>query len=200
MSNKQQINRQQESIGILIILLVVSGAIVYIQQMQQDSLSDQLGELKDKTEQLETILSDIQKMVKTYDIEASFVADKGIAIPGDAVTFLSGYMQLKNITHIPQSQLKISVYYNLIETSNSTSGVISYDYDTYKEVYLNTSDYKQIMIPWGAFPIKLNGFTQGEQIFLTLDAHIVITSDYLPPGTYVAETTVSHKFKLVIQK
>lgn len=182
------------------ILLVGSGFVVLMQDSQQSSLADQLNDLTQKTNQLENILHDIQKMVKTYDLEATYIGDNGIALPGNSVTFLSGYVQIGDITSIPQSQLKIMVNYNLMDTHNSTTGVITYDYDTYKEVSLNTSEYEQILIPWGAFPVKLNGFKQGEEITLNLMAQIRITSDYLPPGTYVAEKTISHKYRLVIQK
>jgi hypothetical protein len=199
-SDKEKVNRLQVSVGVLVVLLVASGAIIYIQQIQQDSASTRLGELEDKTSRLESILSDVQRMVKTYDLEASFIADEGIALPGDSITFLSGYLQLYGIANIPPSQLKISVYYTLTDSTNSTTGTISYDYDTYREVTLDTGEYKQVMIPWGAFPLKLSGFKQGETVLLNLDARIAITSDYLPSGTYVAEATANHKYRLVIQK
>lgn len=113
-------------------------------------------------------------------------------IPGTTITYLVGFVTISNLTNIIARPLTLSVLFEPNVTYPEW-GNFTYDY-TDSQVLDIPPTLDVVQIPWGAFPITIQGFRKGDLI--TWEMKVTTVAEWI--GHEVGRVELVATFKFII--
>lgn len=154
------------------------------------------SELETATMTLQDLLTRVQttsKYVAVGNITLSFTPYMPTqTIPGTTITYLFGFVNISNLTNIIARPLTLTVQF----TPNVTYpqyGNVTYDYTDVQTLEIPPK-LDVVNMPWGAFPVIIQGFKSGDVILWNMD----VTAICQWMGTEVTRVSMTVTFKLIV--
>lgn len=113
-------------------------------------------------------------------------------VSGTAITYLLGFVTVTNLTNIIARPLTLTVTFEP-NVTYPEHGTVTYEYTDVQSLEIPPG-LNDVMMPWGAYPITLQGFKSGDEI--TWDMIVTAVADWM--GIEVARVSVTVTFKLIV--
>ncbi len=155
-----------------------------------ESLETSLQTLSQQVEDLSASVTQVRQTTMVYAITVSYTPfQEESTIPGDIVTYLSGVAEVTGISRIPYRPLLVTISF-YVEVNEDSEGTVDINYTPQQAVTITTPGIDLIQVPWGAFPVTIQGFKPGEQIQFMV--YVTATATWTPMDAKVAEQTIIH--------
>jgi len=115
-------------------------------------------------------------------------------ITPNTVTFLTGYLEATNLTDLYYPSVLIANFTVKHYTANPNI-TVEYSYIPYQQVYL-TKGVELLQIPFGVFPLSINGGKPEDEIYITVRATVQIYWE--PVHALMTEQTAESVIKLKV--
>ena len=113
-------------------------------------------------------------------------------VSGTAITYLLGFVNISNLTNIIARPLVLTVTFEPNLTYPEW-GSVTYDFTDVQALEIPPS-LDVVMMPWGAFPVTLQGFVKGDVILWQMT--VTAVAEWM--GLEVARVQLEVTFKLVV--
>lgn len=114
-------------------------------------------------------------------------------VSGTTITYLLGFVNISNLTNIIARPLVLTVMFEPNVTYPDW-GNVSYDYTDVQALEIPPG-LDVVMMPWGAFPVTLEGFVKGDEIIWRMT--VTAVAEWV--GLEVARVQLEVTFKLVVR-
>lgn len=113
-------------------------------------------------------------------------------VSGTTITYVLGFVTVSNLTNIIARPLTLTVLF-VPNVTYPEWGRVTYEYTDFQVLEIPPG-LDEVMMPWGAFPITLEGFTSGDIILWTME----ITAIAKWVDLEVARVSLTVTFKLIV--
>jgi len=113
-------------------------------------------------------------------------------VSGTTITYLLGFVNISNLTNIIARPLVLTVMFEP-NVTYPEEGSVTYDYTDVQALEIPPG-LDVVMMPWGAFPVTLQGFVKGDEIIWEMT--VTAVAEWI--GHEVARLQLVVTFKLVV--
>jgi len=153
-------------------------------------------ELQTTSTTLQDLLNRVQatsKYVAIGNITLTFTPYMPVqTVSGTMITYLLGFVSISNLTNIIARPLTLIVQF-VPEVTYPEYGTVTYDY-TDVQVLEIPPELDVVLMPWGAFPVTLQGFKSEDEIIWRMD--VIATCEWM--GNPVTSVMITVEYKLVV--
>lgn len=113
-------------------------------------------------------------------------------VSGTTITYLVGFVTISQLTNIVARPITLNVFF----TPNVTApeyGNVTYEYTDVQTLEI-PPELDEVLMPWGAFPVTLEGFRSGDEIIWDMKVEAVVTWI----GTEVTRISVDVTYKFTV--
>ena len=146
----------------------------------------------------------LQDLMRTVQATSQYVAVGNITlkfqpylpvqkVSGAMITYLLGFVTVTNLTNIVVRPLTLVVTFEPNVTYPEW-GNVTYEYTDVQSLEIPPG-LDEVLMPWGAFPVTLQGFRSGDVI----NWDMTVTATVQWSGIEVTRVSVEVTFKLIVQ-
>jgi len=146
----------------------------------------------------------LQDLMRTVQATSQYVAVGNITlkfqpylpvqkVSGAMITYLLGFVTVTNLTNIVVRPLTLVVTFEPNVTYPEW-GQVTYEYTDVQSLEIPPG-LDEVLMPWGAFPVTLQGFRSGDVI----NWDMTVTATVQWSGIEVTRVSVEVTFKLIVQ-
>lgn len=167
--------QQHKLVALLFIFIALTASFAFA----ANSFYEQAVDINDKyilsqlaMQSLKTQVRATSQYVTNGNLTLSFTPyTTTMDVPGDAITYLMGFVSVSNLTKIIARPLTLSMNFMLNASYPRYGTTVTHQYNP-SSVNSIPPTVDEISLPWGAYPVTISGFRAGEQIKF----HLVITA------------------------
>jgi len=143
--------------------------------------------------ELQRTIQSTARYVTVGNITLTFIPYNPVqTVPPNVITYLVGFVQISNLTNIMARPLTLTVQF-VPNVTYPEYGNVTYEYTDVQLLEI-PPELDMVMMPWGAFPVALQGFKSGDEILWKMD----VTAICQWAGTEVTRVMLTVTFKLIV--
>jgi len=179
---------------VLIAVIGVSCIAVYGLYDFGERQSTELSDIKDRLSRLEEQVGLTARYVSVGNITLGFEAYLPVqTVPRNTITYLVGFVSVSNLTKIVVRPITVNVFFEPIVTQTG-NGTVTYEYTQAQSLDVAPPEMNEIFIPWGAFPVQIQGFVKGDVIEWAMN----ITAQVQWMGYSITQTSLMVSYRFII--
>ncbi len=113
-------------------------------------------------------------------------------VSGTMITYLVGFVNISNLTNVIARPLTLIVEF-FPNVTYPEHGTVTYEY-TDVQVLEIPPELDTVLMPWGCFPLTIEGFKSEDEIIWEMD--VIATCQWA--GTEVTRVSLKVTFKLIV--
>jgi len=182
-------------VGLLMFSVSVSVFLVHIWGLYSET-EDRLRSIEDNLATLQEQIGRTAEYVAVGNISLKFIPfEREKTVPGTTITYLMGFVKVYNLTNVIVRPITLTVSFTPeVVTPENSTGRITYEY-TDIQVLEIPPELDSVDLPWGAFPVKLEGFSSGETVYWMMN--VTAKVDWM--GNTVTEVSLRVTYELQIR-
>lgn len=189
---KRGINQTVVTFALVAIILVNVVVTAFLWNAYEGTQKEQ-QQMLTLWQDLLTRVQSTAKYVAVGNISLTFIPYMETqVVSGTTITYLVGFVTISQLTNIVARPITLNVFF----TPNVTApeyGNVTYEYTQVQTLEI-PPELDEILMPWGAFPVTLEGFRSGDEIIWDM----VVEARVEWVGIFVTSVKVEVQYKLIV--